>query len=164
MAKFINVTKQIFFDRDRIVRAMDAKTKKVLSSTGAFARTVMRRGMRKRKKISQPGEYPSAHEGSLRRLVYFGYDEPTQSLVVGPTLFRSKVGVGIGTASTVPELVNYGGLVFRQTTRALHRKGKRVIVSGGVQKHFYRPRPFVGLTFPKAVAKLRENMASVPFK
>lgn len=152
MAKFINVTKQIFFDRDRIIRAMDAKTRTVLAKTGGFTRLVMKRAMRKvtkKRNVSQPGEYPLAHEGTLRRLIFFGYDLPSKSLVVGPTLFKGKRGSG--STKTVPELVNYGGVA------------RRMASTGRVVQH-YRPRPFVALTMPAAIRVLRENMATVEFK
>ncbi len=154
MADLINVTTKMFFDRDKVVNAMDRKTHQCLSSAGAFARTVMKRGMRRRKKISQPGEYPSAHAGQLRDLIYFGFDGNTKTAVIGPKLYSGK-----DTAQrnkTIPQLINEGGTVVR----AIRQKNgtlKRVTQQ-------YQPRPFVGLTAPIAAAKLAENMEKFDLK
>lgn len=162
MAKFISVTKSIFFDRDRIIRATDQKERKVLALTGGFGRQVMKRGMRRRKSISPPGGYPHAHAGQLRNLIYFGYDLPSGSLVIGPTLFASKSGSG--SSKTVPELLNEGGAAVRSGTRRLHFRGKTRVVSTGSQIVRYRPRPFVALSLPPTLAAFRRNMETVPFR
>lgn len=154
MAGLINVTTKMFFDRVKVANAMERKENRCLSSAGAFGRTVMRRGMRRRKRISAPGEYPSAHAGQLKELIYFGFEPSTKSVVIGPTFFR-KDREAIGATKTVPQLINEGGTVFRQ--RKVGRGANRRLV-GGVVRQLYRPRPFVALTLPKTAAKLAQNM------
>ena len=114
--------KASFFDSGEIQKRVNAATRKTLSKIGAFIRTRAKTSIRKRKKISEPGQPPSSHEGSLRRLIFFGYDKTTQSVVVGPAAFRE---------GTAPRLLEFGG--SRQTTAK----------SGAAKVLVYRPRPFM---------------------
>jgi hypothetical protein len=128
------VTKEMFFDRLKVTRAVDSGVRKVLSKFGAFVRTDSRHSIRKRKAVSQPGQPPSSHVGLLRRLIYFGYDANRRSVVIGPTPLR-------GTAEA-PPLLEYGG-----RARLKSRKGKVVSAT-------YRARPFMGPAFEREKAKL----------
>jgi hypothetical protein len=159
---YINVTTKMFFDKPGVVAAMSAKTHRVLSSTGAFARTVMQRGMRRRKGVSAPGDYPSAHGNSLLRdLLYFGFDASAQGVVVGPTLIgRNRRGAIVESGKTIPQLINEGGAVVRKST--IRGRGRRAIDK--INRYAYRARPFVTLTLPKAAAKLAENMKKFELK
>jgi hypothetical protein len=147
----------MFFDRKKVTDAMDRKSKKCLSSAGAFGRTFMKRGMRKRKGVSAVGAFPSSHSGELRDLIYFVYDAASKGVVIGPKLF--KKGRDTTGSKTIPQLVNEGGAVSRVAAvgRGGNSKRKRV-------KQVYKPRPFVALTQPVAAAKLVENMAKFDFK
>lgn len=153
MADFINVTTQMFFDRDKVQRAMDRKGQRCLSSAGAFGRTVMKRGMRRRKSVSAVGAYPSAHAGQLRDLIYFGYDAASKGVVIGPTLFS---GTQDGGSKTVPQLLNEGGTV----TRVVRRTGQ----PSRPVRQVYQPRPFVELTRKPAADKLLENIEKFEFR
>lgn len=106
-----------FFDSDGVMRRLAAGERRVLSKYGAWVRTAARSSIRKRKRYARPGEPPSSHEGSLRRLLYFAYEPATHSVVIGPALFRGKTG---GGKYTVPELLEYGG-----------RAAKEVVTLGG---------------------------------
>ncbi|MCL4743749.1 MAG: hypothetical protein KJZ54_16250, partial [Phycisphaerales bacterium] len=66
--------KQMFFDRPKVRRAVDAARRKVLSKAGAFIRQTARTSIRKRKGSSKPGNPPHSHVGLLRRFILFGYD------------------------------------------------------------------------------------------
>ena len=68
--------------------------------------------MRKRRGTSRPGQPPFAHEGSLRRMVLFGYDPRTESVVVGPVGFRQ---------GNAPSVLEFGG----RATVVRRRGGKR---------------------------------------
>lgn len=106
-----------FFDTERVMKKVDAATRRALSRVGAFVRTRARTSIRKRKDVSQPGQPPSSHEGSLRRLIFFAYDQSAKSVVIGPVPFRK---------GEAPSLLERGGTVGR--------KGRA---------HRYRPRPFM---------------------
>jgi hypothetical protein len=149
-----SVSSKVFFDKPGILQRMDRKTARVLSSTGAFTRTVMKRGMRKRKKIGGPGEFPSAHDGRLRNLIFFSHEPSTKSVVVGPLIFQSKRQVATG-GKTGAQLLNEGGTAVRR--RLVGRRAARRMVRR------YRPRPFVALTRPTAAKKLMENMERFRF-
>ena len=154
MTDFINVTTKMFFDRDRVVNAMDRKAQRCLSSAGAYGRTIMRRGMKRRKGISAPGGFPSAHAGQLKELIYFGYDAATKGVVIGPTLFKKDREL-TGTTKTVPQLINEGGTVFR--VKKVGRGSQHI-------RQTYRPRPFVELTRPHVEKKFLENLEKFDFK
>jgi hypothetical protein len=133
------VTKDMFFDRAKVARAVDSGVRKVLSKFGAFVRTTARHSIRKRKAVSQPGHPPSSHVGTLKRLIFFGYDSARKSVVIGPTPFRGE--------AVVPELLEQdhtAGTVRR--VRGKHR-GKVVVMT-------YRARPYMGPAFEQEKAKL----------
>ena len=131
--------KAMFFDRKAVLGAVDRATRNVLSKFGAFVRTTAKHSIRKRKAISQPGQPPSSHVGTLRDLIYFGYDTTSRSVVIGPTPFRSTV--------EAPPLLEYGG------TARLVRKGKSVVAT-------YKPRAFMGPAFEKETSTLPALWAS----
>jgi len=98
------VTRQMFFDSPRVMRAVDRATRRVLSRFGAFVRQTAKTSIRKRKRISRPGEPPSSHAGLLRAFIYFGYDADRRSVVIGPTPLHSREYRG----GEVPALLEYG--------------------------------------------------------
>ncbi len=104
--------KQMFFDRPKVKRAVDAARRRVLSKAGAFIRQTARTSIRKRKGTSKPGAPPHSHVGLLRRFILFGYDKQSDSVVIGPVGFR---------ASSAPRVLERGGT----TTVARRRRGKR---------------------------------------
>jgi hypothetical protein len=114
--------KELFFDKARVVRAVDKARRAVLSKAGAFIRQRAKTSMRKRKAISAPGQPPSAHEGSLRRFLYFGYDPGADTVVVGPAA-TNQVFFGRDrkpVTGTVPSVLEYGGQI---TIFEVHKHG-----------------------------------------
>lgn len=99
--------KQLFFDRDRVIRATDRAQRRALTRIGGFTRTTARRSIRKRKGKSSPGKPPHSHSGELRDGIFFVYEPRSQSVVIGP--------VGFGTG--VPEVLEYGGNITVSTSR-----------------------------------------------
>lgn len=131
--------KDMFFDRHVVIAAVDNAKRKVLSKAGAFIRTAAKTSIRKRKGSAPPGAPPHSHEGSLRRLILFGYDKPNDSVVVGPVGF---------TKSEAPSVLEYGG-----DTVVLRRVGGR----GGKltsQKVKIAPRPYMAPALEKERPKL----------
>jgi len=103
------VTKQMFFDRKAVTGAVDRVARKVLSRFGAFVRRGAKSSIRKRKRVSAPGEPPSSHTGLLKRFIFFGYDRQRRSVVMGPqrlNLPGRQAGQKIGDA---PEALEQGG-------------------------------------------------------
>ena len=131
--------KDMFFDRHVVIAAVDNAKRKVLSKAGAFIRTAAKTSIRKRKGSAPPGAPPHSHEGSLRRLILFGYDKPNDSVVVGPVGFKK---------SEAPSVLEYGG-----DTVMLRRVGGR----GGrltSQKVKIAPRPYMAPALEKERPKL----------
>jgi len=126
----------MFFDSKKVVSATDRATRRVLSRFGAFVRRTAKGSIRKRKKISQPGNPPSSHSGLLKKFIYFGYDTGRRAVVVGAMRFTRR---GNGKA---PELLEHGG-----TTTLTDRRGKKKSAD-------YNPRPFMGPAFEKESPKL----------
>ena len=110
--------KAMFFDRPRVQRAVSHANRRALSRAGAFVRTRARTSMRKRRGTSRPGQPPYAHEGSLRRMILFGYEPSRETVVVGPVGFRS---------SDAPNALEFGGRTTVVRRRRTSRRGQRVI-------------------------------------
>lgn len=133
--QFVNITYRQFFDRETVKRATDRYERKVLTKTGAFGRTVMRRSFRRTSTVSAPGRPPHSHVGLLRDLTYFAYDQQAGSVVVGPILFKRKKG----TSKTLPELLDQGG-----------------VVSENGETKTYRARPFVDPALTAAANEMQQ--------
>ena len=135
----LNQAKGMFFDAPKVVRAVDAATRKVLSKFGAYVRTAAKSSIRKRKRASTPGSPPSSHTGLLKQFIYFGYDTAKRSVVIGPTRLNS-------TAGTAPEALEYGGSA-RITQR--HRGGRQTTKTASIAA-----RPFMHPALNKELPKL----------
>src|SRR5688500_3112527 len=90
-----------FFDRPKVLKALDRANKRALSKAGAFVRQRAKTSMRKRKGTAPSGEPPYAHVGLLRKLMFFAYDAQRKSVVVGPARINTPTGV--------PGLLEHGG-------------------------------------------------------
>lgn len=135
--------KDIFFDRDKVARAVDRALRRTLSRFGAFVRTRSRSSIRTRKKVSEPGSPPSSHTGLLKRFIYFGYEPTTKTVVIGPALLngtRSNAGL------TQPETLERGGAVTVAGPRGRPRTAT------------YRPRPFMMPAFEAERSKFLESL------
>jgi len=133
----------------KVTRAMDNKERKVLYKTSAYARTTMRRGMRRKKGPGKVGGYPAAHSGELKDLIAFAVDLNSGTSVIGPAIFSKQSNDIGGGASTVPELINKSG------TQKLTSRGKTVVAR-------YNSRPFVKLATDLAAKKFADNMKNIP--
>ena len=130
----LSQAKSLFFDRAKVTSAVDRATRRVLSKFGAFVRKRAKTSIRKRKRVSAPGQPPSSHTGLLKRHIYFLFSPERRSVVIGPTLLESK-------QTDAPYLLEHGDTVTRK------RRGKRVRMK-------YRPRPFMEPAFEKEQSQL----------
>jgi len=164
--------KKAFFDRQRIIDAVDRATRKALSRSLAFVRqTAKTTILRRRKRSSGPGQPPSVHSknpvASLRNILFF-YDERTKSGVVGPVKLNQVNLTDIGS-QTVPQIMESGGVVgireeqwksgnpnvwYRRDNRRRVNPGKRY----RVRRARYQPRPFMSPALKLEMAK--GNIAS----
>ncbi len=134
--------KHMFFDRPRIVAALERTKRKALSRGGAFIRQAAKTSIRKRKGSAPPGKPPHSHEGSLRRLILFGYDQRTDSVVVGPVGFKK---------STAPNVLEFGG------TTVITRRVKGRLVRQRVK---IAARPYMSPALEKEKPKLPKAWAN----
>jgi hypothetical protein len=88
-----------FFDRQAVMKRMDAATAAVLSKFGAFVMTAARQSIRTRKDVSQPGAPPTNRVGTLKRFIFFVFDPALQSVVIGPE----------SLGGDVPGILEFGG-------------------------------------------------------
>ena len=113
-----------FFDRRAVIEAVGRANAMVLSKAGAFIRRTAKGSIRYSKNPSRPGMPPHAHRSKkgnktspLRELIFFAYDEPTASLVIGPTPFRGR--------AIVPRVLELGGTApgHKNPLRRIRRVG-----------------------------------------
>ena len=88
----MNLTKTLFFDSPKVLSAVDKATRQVLSKFGAFVRRSAKSSIRKRKRISSPGQPPSSHSGFLKKFIWFGYEPGSKSVVIGPAALNANGG------------------------------------------------------------------------
>jgi len=135
--------KSLFFDREKVVRAVDKAKRAVLSRAGAFIRTAARTSIRKRKGSAPPGSPPHSHVGLLRNFIFFGYDRQSDSVVVGPAK--------LNRATEAPRVLEHGGTTtVTRFSRGRIRK-RRVRVNA---------RPFMGPALEKERQKLPKLWAN----
>jgi hypothetical protein len=114
-----------FFDRQAVLKKLPPAKRRVLSKLGAFVRRSAQTSMKYRRGPSKPGQPPSAHRefgALLRKLLFFAYDEKSETAVVGPVAHRN---------AEAPRLNEFGGKAHRK-----HGRHKGRVVS-------YPPRPFM---------------------
>lgn len=137
--------KEMFLDRDQVINAVSKARRAALAKFGAFVRRTAQRSIRRGRGSSPPGQPPTSHAGTLRRLIFFGYDQAAESVVVGPVQF------GEGTA---PSALEYGGESMVTTGgRGLVKQGRKVRERKRLVS--YKPRPFM-------VPALDENIPKFP--
>lgn len=123
-----------FFDREAVTKGLDAAARRVLSKFGAFVRQRSRTSIRKKKGTSPPAGPPYSHVGTLRKLIFFGYDREKKAVVVGPVLSDRPTGA--------PENLEHGG------TADIPQPGGRAV------RATIRPRPFMGPALAAELPKL----------
>jgi hypothetical protein len=126
--------KAAFFDTERVMAAMDRAERGALSRAGAFVRRTARQSIRKRNKISLPGQPPSDHGGALKRFLFFSYDFSTRSVVIGPAAWPSRY------SPRGPQVLESGG-----TVTGTDKKNHTV-------RRVYKSRPYMMPALMKEVA------------
>lgn len=108
-----------------------------LFQNAAKIRTIARRGMKRRKAVSEVGQPPSAHDGGLRAGILFAVGN--ESAVIGPELRNSKAAAAL----------EHGGMSTRRD-----RRGRRV-------RFRVRPRPFMSPALQAAAPTLPSGWRGV---
>ena len=79
---------------------------------------------------SKPGESPRSQTGLLKRFIFFGYDQATDTVVIGPAK--------LGGRKNAPEVLEYGGHVTLKSGRDA----------------FIEPRPYMGPALEQELDRL----------
>lgn len=120
------------WDPRKLIAAKNKAKRRNLIRAGAIVRRRMRSGLRRRKRISRPGERPSIHGSRSKnlRFILFLYDQRTESVVVGPVKFAG--------GTDAPAVLEKGGTAtIRRRRRPKDRKRRKRIVRTRV-----KPRPY----------------------
>lgn len=119
---------RFFFDRAKVMSRMTSAERRVFSRMGAYVRTRARRSIRKRKKVSEPGQPPSSRTGLLRNFIFFGYDKSKHSVVIGPEKLNRMSGSPDGQPirGTIPEILERGGTVRLMEEQGRNGQWRRV--------------------------------------
>ncbi|MCL2348594.1 MAG: hypothetical protein FWC50_10095 [Planctomycetaceae bacterium] len=125
----IKTAKKFFFDRKKIKRKVDVRTRKVLSQFGSYVRRSARQSIRPSNRTSPPGHPPFSHSGKLRKNIFFMFDPKRRSVVIGPVIYPGKTG---------------------RALPALEYGGKTDMPDGDVVR--IEARPFMGPAFQANIA------------
>lgn len=156
-----------FFDRLPVQKMVADHERRALSRIGAFIRRSARSSIRRRKRVSQAGQPPSAHSTdkvATIKNILFAYDRMRHSVVVGPVLLNKR-HTGVTNSGTVPETLEAGGVVLITEKQyrpggpwlATSRGSRRVRPGQKFRKRsaVYKPRPFMG-------PALRKEQPNIP--
>ncbi|MEL6896243.1 MAG: hypothetical protein AAFP90_09090 [Planctomycetota bacterium] len=98
-------------NRPTITQMMDRKTRRALIRAGAFVRRRARSQLRRRKRVSRPGQPPSVHSrdkfATLKNIL-FAFDERSFAVIVGPREIGRRYP-NILPGETVGEVQEVGG-------------------------------------------------------
>jgi hypothetical protein len=116
---------KLFFDEQRVIRGMDAATRKALSQWGAFVRKDARNSLVKaspKTRPSTPPAPPRSRTGKLKQGIFFYYDARSRNVIIGPVRFARSRADNL-------EMLEYGGrrtqLMPDIPTRMRFQSGKR---------------------------------------
>lgn len=179
--------KDFFFDRARVMNAIDKGTRKALSLFGASVRKAARRDIGS-PSVARPGRRPTPprtppaaprartrHPFASLRNIQFYYEKTKKNVIIGPVRFGSTIEGG----KTIPELLHYGGSAtvrirpwwVRKTKgkRGAKRKITRVLMwvtdpRARPRRVVYKPRPFMTRAFDKKRGELRQVMHDLMHK
>ena len=116
--------KDMFFDRERVLKQIRQEDARRLSKAGAYIRQRAITSMRRRKRSARPGSPPSVHSrdafASLRNIL-FALSSDWESVVIGPRGIPSMRLRGASVA-TVPELMEKGGAARVRGRRVRYAK------------------------------------------
>ncbi|MCD0460066.1 hypothetical protein [Roseiconus lacunae] len=103
--------KNAFFDRQKVIGAVDRAARKAMSRSLAFVRRSQRSSIRRRKKVSEPGKPPSSHSSdpvaSIKNIL-FAYDQQTKSGIVGMVKIHGR-RTKVASQKELPQLLEEGG-------------------------------------------------------
>lgn len=155
--------KNQFFDRKLVENQLRRDEHRKLWKIGRFLRTRSRAMLRRRKRVSKPGQSPSVRASSrqfatLKNILYY-YDADTRSVIIGPRFVNGTRPVN-SNAVSVPQLLELGGHQQIEEYISPDDGEWSVGVTPGRRRAFetrkrvarYEPRPFMGPALDKEIA------------
>lgn len=157
MAEFFQAKLTGIIDKVGVDSALDIKEKKVLFQTAAYARTTMKRGMRRKKGPGKKDGYPAAHAGGLKDHINFVVNQKEGSATIGPRIFNEQPAWLPAGIKNIPELINAGGVVAKDVVLETGHVLPKVL-------HYYEPRPFATLPLEQSAERMRQIYKNTPLK
>lgn len=134
----LNQAKSMFFDTKAVMSAAERGTQRVLSKFGAFVWRKSRQSIRKRNRVSTPGQPPSGHgEQLLKKNIFFMYERARQNVIIGPILLNGRIG-------DAPAALEHGGTTQILAGPRRAREIRRIEIE---------QRPYMGPAFQEVVTK-----------
>lgn len=149
-------------DINKIRRYLRANYKSGLHKIGAYLRKRAKTSLRRRKRVSGPGERPSIHSeddvASLKNIAFVVSSDQT-TVLCGPIRLNQRNFVVDVGSQTVPQIMEFGGTVriheeARKDERPWFddvvwrrrdlRRGPKPWKKYRVRSATYQPRPFMG--------------------
>lgn len=141
--------KRLFFDKQRVINAVDSGLRSALSKFGGYVRKTAKsliKPVPKKDRIrwitknghripipktSAPGMPPYSRTGLLKRFIFYSWDNSSKSVVIGPEKLPIK--------GQVPHALEYGGATYapeydRDVNGRMISRERRVTI---------KPRPFM---------------------
>ncbi len=155
--------KKAFIDRQKINRAAErAEARSMVKSLAFIRRRARTNVLRRRKKVSRPGQPPSVRSRDSQRslkFILFAYDRATNSGVVGPVKLSDR-SYAVQAQDAVPGTLEKGGVMVyseesvdgkrwrlqrrsRRDSRKKQKRRRRVQV---------QPRPFMSVALEREMA------------
>jgi hypothetical protein len=135
-----------FFDAAAILTRLDPAKRAALSRGGAFIRRTAKTSIRRRKTPSTPGQPPTNQTGTLKKLLLFGWDPTTASVVIGPALFEGRRSPN--TPKPPPLTLEIGGTIYRRRR-------------DGLEPTRLAPRPYMAPALAKNLDRLPNHWNNV---
>lgn len=170
--------KGTFFDKKKVMDPAKRAIKKAFGKFGAYTRQRAKTSLRYSDKSARPGEPPHAHKTAtraktnkktglvkiqpislLREYIFFGWEEQTQTIVIGPALLRNT-NSRTRTAKTIPELMEYGGDAVVTQEKILSRRGpdQVPVIAKSSRTARYAPHGFTNPAADKETPTLMEAL------
>lgn len=138
--------KELFFDRAKVRKAMDAATRRALSEVGAFVRRDARALLKVSKKPAPPGRPPHIRAKSpLKRLLFFAMSPKGDDVVIGPEAFSTV------RRAKVPGVLEFGG---RISVPLRGKRGRRKRARVTVHQ---KARPYMSVALSKNISTLPKH-------
>lgn len=129
--------KQMFFNADKVLRAVDGANRRALNHIGGYVRSSIRNSIKQKPNnvYSDPGTPPHTHTGWFKQNIYYGYDAAAKTVVIGP--WKSP---------EFHQLHEYGGVGKKRRGRGRKRKYPK-----------YPARPYMKPALERSIPALQKE-------